>query len=346
MLKTYKDEFDLVNKSILITGGTGSFGSSLVTYLLRYHNPKKIIIYSRDEDKQYHLHNTLTNKFPDEKTNKLRYLIGDVRELGRLSMATRDVDVVVHAAAMKHVTAAEYNPFECVKTNINGAENVVQAALSAGVSRVIALSTDKAVNPVNLYGATKLAADKIFVAANHMSGDLPTKFSNVRYGNVIGSRGSVIPHFQKLITEGATELPITSGDMTRFWISIKQGISFVLSCLTIMEGGETFVPKIPSMKITDVANAMAPQLSQKIIGLRPGEKLHETMIAADDSQYTMDFDDRFVILPSIKFYDRGYDYLQSAKALKKYSTYTSDGNSDWLTKAQFKELLQTHLPEA
>lgn len=342
----YKDENDLTGKTILITGGTGSFGKSFVTYLLKEHNPKKVIIYSRDEDKQYHLQNKLNTAFPDEKTAKLRYFIGDVRDFARLSLAIRDVDIVVHAAAMKHVPTAEYNPFECVKTNINGAENLVQASLAAGVQKVIALSTDKAVNPINLYGATKLAADKIFVAANHMSGSLPTKFSNVRYGNVIGSRGSVIPYFQKLINEGATDLPITSRDMTRFWITIHQGISFVLSCMSMMEGGETFIPKIPSMKITDVARVMAPHLEQKIIGLRPGEKLHEVMVAVDDAMHTYDFNDRFVILPNIKFYDREYSYLKSATAVENYFTYASNTNTDWLSDETFIELVKNYSPES
>ena len=345
MTYKYRDECDLNGKTVLVTGGTGSFGKSFVSYLLKAHNPKKIIIYSRDEDKQYHLHNKLTANFPDEKTSKIRYFIGDVRDLARLSLATRDVDILVHAAAMKHVPTAEYNPFECVKTNINGAENIVQASLASGIEKVIALSTDKAVNPINLYGATKLASDKIFVAANHMSGSLPTKFSNVRYGNVIGSRGSVIPYFSKLIREGATELPITHSEMTRFWISIHQGISFVLSCMSVMEGGETFVPKIPSMKMTDVARVMAPHLSHKIIGLRPGEKLHETMVAADDAQHTYDFQDRFVILPSIKFYDREYGYLKAAKAVDDFFTYASNTNEEWLSDEQFTDLVENYSPE-
>ena len=341
----YSNECNLSDKTILVTGGTGSFGKSFISYLLSKHDPKKVIIYSRDEDKQYHLYNYLNSNFPEEITAKVRFFIGDVRDLARLSLATRGVDILVHAAAMKHVPTAEYNPFECVKTNINGAENVVQASLSSGVKKVVALSTDKAVNPVNLYGATKLAADKIFVAANHMSGSLQTKFSNVRYGNVIGSRGSVVPYFRQLIAQGTTEIPITSPEMTRFWITIHQGISFILSCMSIMEGGETFVPKIPSMKITDVAKALAPQLPQKIIGLRPGEKLHETMVATDDALNTYDFKDRFVILPSIKFYDRDYSYLKNAKLVEEHFCYSSNSNLEWLSEERFMHLVQNFLPE-
>lgn len=346
MTYKYRDECDLNDKTVLVTGGTGSFGKSFVSYLLKEHNPRKIIIYTRDEDKQYHLQNKLNAKFSEEKTAKIRYFIGDVRDLDRLSLATRDVDILVHAAAMKHVPTAEYNPFECVKTNINGAQNIVQASLASGVQKVIALSTDKAVNPINLYGATKLASDKIFVAANHMSGSLPTKFSNVRYGNVIGSRGSVIPYFNKLIQEGATELPITSSEMTRFWITIHQGISFVLSCMSIMEGGETFIPKIPSMKITDVARVMAPQLPQKIIGLRPGEKLHEVMVTSDDARHTYDFQDRFVILPNIKFYNCEYSYLKTAITVEDYFTYASNTNGEWLSDEKFKNMVENFSPES
>ena len=232
----YDDEYPLNDKVVLVTGGTGSFGKSFLTYVLDKHNPKKVIIYSRDEDKQYHLNNLLNSQYSAETCSKIRFFIGDVRDGRRLTMASSGVDVLIHAAAAKHVPSAEYNPMECVKTNIHGAENVVEAALAAEVKKVIALSTDKAVNPINLYGATKLAADKIFVAANHLSGSSPTRFANVRYGNVLGSRGSVIPFFKSLIDKGETELPITSQEMTRFWITIEQGISFVLSCMSVMQG--------------------------------------------------------------------------------------------------------------
>ncbi len=285
------------DKSILITGGTGSFGKQYVRTLLNCYHPKKIIIFSRDELKQFEM----AQDFPDTTYDCMRYFIGDVRDRERLDMAMRSVDYVIHAAALKQVPAAEYNPMECIKTNIHGAENVIQAALSNNVEKVIALSTDKAANPVNLYGATKLASDKLFIAANNIAGGHRTRFSVVRYGNVVGSRGSVVPFFQKRIADGADHLPITDARMTRFWITLQQGVDFVLKNFQRMHGGEIFVPKIPSVRIVDLARAMAPHLPHKIVGIRPGEKLHEIMCPGDDSHLTLAFDDHYVICPTIQF---------------------------------------------
>jgi UDP-N-acetylglucosamine 4,6-dehydratase len=281
-------------RSILITGGTGSFGRRCVSTLLQTYRPKKLIIYSRDELKQFEMHQ-------DFHEDCMRYFIGDVRDRDRLVQALNGVDFVIHAAALKQVPAAEYNPMECIKTNIHGAENVIQAALANNVEKVIALSTDKAANPINLYGATKLASDKLFVAANNVAGGHKTRFSAVRYGNVVGSRGSVVPFFKKRIAEGSDHLPITDVRMTRFWITLQQGVDFVLKSFDRMHGGEIFVPKIPSVKVVDVGTAMAPHLPQRVIGIRPGEKLHETMCPADDSHLTLEFADHFVIQPTILF---------------------------------------------
>lgn len=283
-------------KSILITGGTGSFGKRYVETLLNRYKPKKIIIYSRDELKQYEMQQKFNHAC-------MRYFIGDVRDLDRLTRGMRGVDYVIHAAALKQVPAAEYNPMECIKTNIYGAENVINAALENGVKKVIALSTDKAANPINLYGATKLASDKLFVAANNIAGGHKIRFSVVRYGNVVGSRGSVVPYFKKLIDEGCDALPVTDAHMTRFWITLQQGVDFVLKDFERMYGGEIFVPKIPSVRITDLAKAMAPDLPHRIIGIRPGEKLHEIMCPADDSHLALEFADHFVIKPTIQFTD-------------------------------------------
>lgn len=290
------------NKSVLITGGTGSFGRKYVRTLLDHHKPRRIIVFSRDELKQYEMSQEFSGP-------QMRYFIGDVRDPERLRQAMRDVDFVIHAAALKQVPAAEYNPMECIKTNIHGAENVIKAAISEGVEKVMALSTDKAANPINLYGATKLASDKLFVAANNMVGHEKTRFAVVRYGNVVGSRGSVVPFFRKLITEGASSLPITDARMTRFWITLQEGVDFVIRNFVRMHGGEIFVPKIPSVRITDLAEAMAPGLQQEVIGIRPGEKLHETMCPADDSHLTVEFSDHFVIRPTIKFFRGDVDYL-------------------------------------
>jgi UDP-N-acetylglucosamine 4,6-dehydratase/5-epimerase len=284
------------NKSTLITGGTGSFGKSYVETLLQRYKPKKLIIYSRDELKQYEMEQNFNE-------DCMRYFIGDVRDRDRLVQAMNGVDYVIHAAALKHVPAAEYNPMECIKTNIHGAENVIHAALANNVEKVIALSTDKAANPINLYGATKLASDKLFVAANNIAGGHKTRFSVVRYGNVVGSRGSVVPFFKKLIADGCEYLPITDERMTRFWITLQQGVDFVLKNFERMHGGEIFVPKIPSVRIIDLAHAMGPDLPQKIIGIRPGEKLHEVMCPSDDSHLTLEFTDHFVIQPTIQYLD-------------------------------------------
>lgn len=282
------------DKSILITGGTGSFGKQYVKTLLERYQPKRLIIYSRDELKQYEMEHDFNQKC-------MRYFIGDVRDRDRLTQAMNGVDYVIHAAALKQVPAAEYNPMECIKTNIHGAENVLQAALANNVEKVIALSTDKAANPINLYGATKLASDKLFVAANNVAGGHRTRFAVVRYGNVVGSRGSVVPFFRKLITNGCDYLPITDARMTRFWITLQQGVDFVLENFKRMHGGEIFVPKIPSVNVVDLASAMAPRLPHKIIGIRPGEKLHEVMCPADDSHLTLEFAGHFVIQPTIQF---------------------------------------------
>lgn len=284
-------------KSILITGGTGSFGKKYVKTLLQRYQPARLIIYSRDELKQFEMQ----QEFNDPC---MRYFIGDVRDGERLTQAMQNVDFVIHAAALKQVPAAEYNPTECIKTNIHGAENVIRAALANDVEKVIALSTDKAANPINLYGATKLASDKLFVAANNMAGGHPTRFSVVRYGNVVGSRGSVVPFFQKLIAQGSDHLPITDVRMTRFWITLQQGVDFVLKNFERMYGGEIFVPKIPSIRIVDLATAMAPELEQRVIGIRPGEKLHEIMCPADDSHLTLEFADHYVLRPTIIFASR------------------------------------------
>ncbi|MEO8680730.1 MAG: UDP-N-acetylglucosamine 4,6-dehydratase (inverting) [Vicinamibacterales bacterium] len=297
----------LSQQSILITGGTGSFGKECVRTILSRYQPKKLIIYSRDELKQFEM----AQVFPDSTYDCMRYFIGDVRDLDRLKQAMQGVDLVIHAAALKQVPAAEYNPMECIKTNIHGAENVIRAALENEVTKVIALSTDKAASPINLYGATKLVSDKLFVAANNIAGGHRTRFAAVRYGNVVGSRGSVVPFFQKLIDEKAGYLPITDERMTRFWITLNQGVDFVIKSFARMRGGEIFVPKIPSVRIVDLATAMAPSFPQKVIGIRPGEKIHEVMCPADDSHLTLEFDDHFVIRPTITFTERDNDYSQN-----------------------------------
>ena len=289
------------NKSVLITGGTGSFGQHFVQTLLRHHSPRRVVVFSRDEAKQHAMQQ-------QHNGPPMRYFIGDVRDPDRLTQAFRDVDIVVHAAALKQVPAAEYNPMECIKTNVHGAENVIRAALANEVKQVIALSTDKAASPINLYGASKLVSDKLFAAANNIAGGHSTVFSVVRYGNVAGSRGSVVPYFQQLVRSGAKELPITHRDMTRFWISLQQGVDFVIRSLQRMQGGEIFVPKLPSMRLPDLAASIAPHLPLKEIGLRPGEKLHEVLCPSDDSHLTCEFDDHYVIRPSIRFHHADVDY--------------------------------------
>ena len=330
-------------KTILVTGGTGSFGKKFIATVLSRYQPARLIVYSRDELKQFEMQ----QRFNDPC---MRYFIGDVRDGERLDMAMRDVDFVVHAAALKQVPAAEYNPMECIKTNVGGAENVIKAALNNGVQKVIALSTDKAANPINLYGATKLCSDKLFVAANNMAGKNPTIFSVVRYGNVVGSRGSVVPFFDNLIKSGASTLPITHPEMTRFWLTLQQGVDFVLSNFQRMRGGELFVPKIPSVKITDLAAAMAPTLKLEIIGIRAGEKLHEVMCPADDSFHTYEFNDYYVIAPSISFTSRNNDF--SVNALGETATlvapgfeYNSLNNQHFLSIAELQSMNQQVLSE-
>ena len=281
-------------KSILITGGTGSFGHQFIRTILGRSSPRRVIVYSRDELKQFEMR-------PEFDQECMRYFLGDVRDRDRLSQAMKGVDFVIHAAALKQVPAAEYNPMECIKTNIHGAENVIHAALENDVEKVIALSTDKAASPINLYGATKLVSDKLFVAANNLTGGHRTRFSVVRYGNVVGSRGSVVPFFRRQIAAGCDHLPITDAQMTRFWITLQQGVDFVLRNFERMHGGEIFVPKIPSVRVVDLATAMAPDLPHKVVGIRPGEKLHEVMCPGDDSHLTIEFDDHYVIKPSIQF---------------------------------------------
>lgn len=318
----------LNGKNILITGGTGSFGKQFVKTILSRFTPNKIIIYSRDELKQYEMAQRYNHPC-------MRYFIGDVRDLPRLEKAMNGVDFVVHAAALKHVPIAEYNPMEAIKTNINGAQNVIDASLRCGVSKVIALSTDKAASPINLYGATKLASDKLFVAANNITGGKPISFAVVRYGNVLGSRGSVVPFFQKLIADGVSELPITDERMTRFWITLQEGVDFVLRNFERMHGGEIFIPKIPSMKVVDVARAIAPHLPHKNVGIRPGEKMHEVMCPRDDSHLTLEFHDHYVIKPSIQFTETA-DYTlnncgEIGKAVEYGFKYSSETNTEWLS---------------
>ena len=320
-------------KSILITGGTGSFGKKFVARLLADFQPKKIVVYSRDELKQFEMQQEFNAPV-------MRYFIGDVRDGARLAQAMQGMDYIVHAAALKQVPTAEYNPMECIKTNIHGAENVIGAALACNVDKVIALSTDKAANPINLYGATKLASDKLFVAANNTAGQQRTRFSVVRYGNVVGSRGSVVPFFRKLLDGGAKKLPVTDKRMTRFWITLDQGIDFVIRDFERMHGGEIFVPKIPSMRITDLVEAMAPGLPTEIIGIRPGEKLHEIMCPMDDSHLTLEFADHFVIRPTIQFV-RPSDYLVNAigeqgKPVPEGFEYNSGTNPQFLSAAELK----------
>ena len=317
---------DFTGRSVLITGGTGSFGKRFIEKVLREHKPRRLIVYSRDELKQFEMEQSFSRK----DYACMRYFIGDVRDRDRLSMACDGVDVIIHAAALKHVPVAEYNPMECIKTNVNGAENIVHAALENNVEKVIALSTDKAANPINLYGASKLASDKIFIAANNIVGARPTRFSVVRYGNVVGSRGSVIPFFQKKIDNDARTLPITDPRMTRFWITLNQGVNFVLSSLEMMHGGEIFIPKIPSMKVVDLAKAMAPNLGHDIIGIRPGEKLHEIMITADDWQNTIELKDRYVIQPCFSFWNQKNYENHNARPVEDGFSYSSDNNSEWL----------------
>lgn len=332
---------DLDGKVVLVTGGTGSFGRRFVETVLERARPRKLIVYSRDELKQSEMQFDLAQRFDPETLASMRFFLGDVRDRERLTLALRGVDFVVHAAALKQVPAAEYNPTECIHTNVLGAENVVWACLTNRVRKVVALSTDKACNPINLYGATKLASDKIFVAANNLSGDIGARFSVVRYGNVAGSRGSVAPLFRRLLERGARELPITDPRMTRFVITLDQGVDFVLSSLEMMQGGEIFVPKIPSMRITDLAAVMAPEAELKIVGVRPGEKLHEMMISRDDARDTVDLGDRYVIEPAFVEYARTSHRGSGTPAAEDFS-YTSDANEVWLAGAALLDLMKDH----
>ena len=327
----------LKNKNILITGGTGSFGKKFVDTVISKYRPNKIIIYSRDELKQFDMENHWIKK----KNNPLKYFIGDVRDLPRLKMAMEGVDIVIHAAALKQVPAVEYNPFEAVKTNILGAQNIIEASLEKGVKKVIALSTDKAAAPINLYGATKLTSDKLFIAANNYRGTHDIKFSVVRYGNVMGSRGSVVPYFFKKKDQGI--LPITDDRMTRFSITLQEGVNFVLKCLEIMWGGELYVPKIPSYNILDIAKAIAPECKYKVIGIRPGEKLHEEMITESDAMNTIEFDDYFVIMPSVRVWSKSKFQKESNKNVgipcQDGFSYNSKSNEHFLSVKELKKLI-------
>jgi UDP-N-acetylglucosamine 4,6-dehydratase/5-epimerase len=323
------------NKSILITGGSGSFGRHYVQTILKHYTPRRLVVYSRDELKQFEMQQQFNAAC-------MRYFIGDVRDAGRLRQAMRGIEYVIHAAALKQVPAAEYNPMECIKTNIDGAQNVIQAALEEDVEKVIALSTDKAANPINLYGATKLVSDKLFVAANNIAGGHRTRFSVVRYGNVVGSRGSVVPFFKKVLSDGAQYLPVTDSRMTRFWITLQQGVDFVLENFERMHGGEIFVPKIPSIRIVDLAEAMAPGLPTKVIGIRPGEKLHEVMCPSDDSHLTLEFKSHYVIRPSIRFYHHDYDYStdlmsELGRPVEQGFEYNSGSNPHFLSLQEIRE---------
>lgn len=322
-------------KSILITGGTGSFGKKYTQTILERFKPSRLIIFSRDELKQFEMQQEFDQPC-------MRYFIGDVRDPSRLMQAMKGVDYVIHAAALKQVPAAEYNPMECIKTNINGAQNVIEAAIEQNVKKVIALSTDKAANPINLYGATKLASDKLFVAANNIVGTGKTRFACVRYGNVLGSRGSVVPFFKKLVAEKAEHIPITHEEMTRFWITLQQAVDFVFVNFKRMQGGEIFVPKIPSVNIMDLAEAYAPEVPTKIIGIRPGEKLHEIMCPADDAHRTLEFDDHYVLSPTIRFFNRETCFDENALGEKGVKVpmgyeYHSGNNPNFLTVKEIRE---------
>ncbi|OSB11695.1 UDP-N-acetylglucosamine 4,6-dehydratase (inverting) [Paraclostridium bifermentans] len=328
----------LENKSILVTGGTGSFGKKFVERVLINYDIKKIIIYSRDEYKQDVLKKYLLNKYP-EKISKVRFFIGDVRDKDRIKRATKDVDYIVHAAAMKQVPSCEYNPFEAIKTNIYGAQNIIDAAIDNNVLKVIALSTDKAVNPINLYGGTKLVSDKLFISANAYSGQCRTRFSVVRYGNVAGSRGSIIPFFKNIIEQNEKEIPITDERMTRFFISLEEGVDLVLKALKESKGGETYISKIPSFKVTDIAKAMLDDCKFKIIGIREGEKLHEVMITKDDSRNTYEYDKHYIIYPNFEWWNFEKHFTPGGKLIEDGFEYNSGNNIDWLNIDQLRERL-------
>jgi len=328
------------NKCILITGGTGYFGKNFVKYIYKKYTPKKVVVFSRDESKQF----DMQNKFSGKKYKGLKFFLGDVRDKERLMMAFDGINYVIHAAALKHVPATEYNPMECVKTNIHGAQNVINAAINCNVKKVVALSTDKAANPINIYGATKLASDKLFVAANNLVGKKITRFSVVRYGNVFSSRGSVVPFFNNLIKLGAKELPITDIKMTRFVISIEEGIEFVIKAFSRMQGGEIFIPKIPSIKIVDLVKAILPTGKYKVIGIRPGEKIHEILCPVDDNHLTYEYKDHFVIAPTIKFFTLKNNFQSNAlkekgKIVKSGFEYQSSSNPHFLKIKEIKKLI-------
>ncbi|MBO4912345.1 MAG: UDP-N-acetylglucosamine 4,6-dehydratase (inverting) [Butyrivibrio sp.] len=328
----------LDNKTILVTGGTGSFGHCFTQYLLENYNPKKIIIYSRDEYKQFTMANERVYK---ENADKMRFFIGDIRDGARFERACENVDYVIHAAALKQVPACEYNPDEAIKTNIAGAQSVINAALNTGVKRVVALSTDKAVNPVNLYGATKMVSDKLFIAANAYSGAKDVNFSIVRYGNVAGSRGSIIPFFKELIAKGEKELPITDYRMTRFWISLPEGVELVLKALAEAKGGETFISKIPSFNVKDLAEAMCPGIKTVEVGIRPGEKLDEIMVTTEDAPFTYEYDKHFIVYPQVVFNERQVPDLSGKKVADGFY-YSSGNNTEWMSVDEIRR----RLPEA
>lgn len=324
---------DINGSSILVTGGTGSFGKAFIKYVLENYSPKRLVVYSRDELKQFEMAQTID-------APNLRYFLGDVRDEKRLERAFSGIDIVIHAAALKQVPAAEYNPIECIKTNVLGAENIINAAINCGVKKVVALSTDKAVNPMNLYGATKLCSDKLFIAANHLSGRKSTRFSVVRYGNVIGSRGSVIPFFKEKMETG--KLPITDPRMTRFWLTVEEGVAFVERGLRLMRGGETFIPKIPSMRITDLADAICPDCEQEVIGIRPGEKLHEVMVPSDEARNTFEYDDFYIIQPAFQMWGAAHDLNydgEEGKVVGEGFEYSSDNNTVWMDADSLKQVI-------
>ncbi len=326
----------LKDRAVLITGGTGSFGKKCVEIILKEHAPRRVVIFSRDELKQFEM----AEVFSPAQHPCLEYVIGDVRDRDRMHRALHGIDMVIHAAALKQVPTSEYNPFEAVKTNVLGAQNVIEASIDSGVQRVVALSTDKAANPINLYGATKLCSDKLFVAGNHYARWSDTRFGVVRYGNVFGSRGSVVPFFKKMRTTGW--LPITDPAMTRFWITLEQGVRFVLRCLETMRGGEIFVPKIPSMRVVDLATAIAPNCEQRVTGVRPGEKLHEVMITEDNARLTLEHDDHFVIQPEFEWWDGALSAKAVGKPVAEGFRYASDTNDWWLGTDELRAMIEQH----
>ncbi len=330
----------LNNQTILITGGTGSFGKKFIEMIFQNYNPKKVIIYSRDEYKQGLVKQKFSRELTKEQFSKLRFFIGDVRDKDRLYRAFNGVDIVIHAAALKQIPSCEYNPFEAIKTNIYGAQNVIDAALDRGVEKVVALSTDKAVNPINLYGGTKLVSDKLFISANAYSGEKGTVFSVVRYGNVAGSRGSVIPFFKSIIESGGKELPITDFRMTRFWITLEEGVKLVFKALEESKGGETYISKLPSFKITDLAKAMKEDCELKEVGIREGEKIHEVMISKDDSRNTYEYENHYIIYPQFNWWNLETHFTEGGKPIEDGFEYSSGTNKEWLSVEDLKERLE------